>query len=109
MAYQVSKFCGTSTVFNYFITQLLVTEFVKPSNVLICDNTCIHMTEENKMLAELLWEQTILLLNLPPNYPKLNPIELIFQLLSHHLHHSYAGHLSQQMTCEDFFPMSQPE
>ena len=59
MAYQVDKFCGTSTVFNYFITQLLVvTGFLNPGIVLICDNASIHMTGGNKTLfAELLWDQ----------------------------------------------------
>ena len=103
VAYQVDKFCGTSTAFNYFITQLLVTGFLNPGNVLIYDNASIHMTEENKTLADFLWEQKTLMLNLPPHSPKLNPIKLIFQLLGHCLCHSNARHLSHQMMCEDFF------
>jgi len=103
MAYQVGKYRGTSTAFNYFITQLLVTGFLTPGNVLICDNASIHRTEENRVLAELLWERKILMLHLPPYSPELNPIELIFQLLGHRLRHLNARHLSHQMTCEDFF------
>ena len=82
IAYQIRKYCGTSTVFNHYITQLLVTGFLQPGHVLICDDASIYMTEENRVLSEILWEHKILMLNLPPYSPELNPIELIFQLLS---------------------------
>ena len=80
-----------------------MTGFLQPGHVIIRDNASIHVTEENKVLSEILWEHKILMLNLPPYSPELNPIELIFQLLSHRLRHSNARHLSHQMTCEDFF------
>ena len=82
IAYQVGKYWCTSTAFNHYITQLLVTGFLQPGHVLICDNASIHMTEENRVLSEILWEQKDFMLNLPPYSPELNPIELIFQLLS---------------------------
>ena len=103
IAYQVGKYHGMSTAFNHYITQLLVTGFLQPGHVLICDNASIHMTEENRVLSEILWEHKILMLNLPPYSPELNPIELIFQLLSQRLRHSNARHLSHQLKREDFF------
>lgn len=38
IAYQVCDFCDTSTAFNFFVTQLLVTGFLKSSYNLVCDN-----------------------------------------------------------------------
>ena len=103
IAYQVGEFRGTSTAFNFFVTQLLVTGFLKPGHILICDNASIHVTQENRALSEILWEHRILMLNLPPYSPELNPIELTFQLLGHRLRHSNARYLSHQMRCEEFF------
>ena len=57
IAYQVGKFQGNSTAFNYFITELVATEFLKPGHVLICDNVSIHKASENRNLAEVLWEE----------------------------------------------------
>lgn len=104
IAYQVGKFQGTSTAFNYFVTQLVSTGFLVPGHILICDNATIHLTEENKNLADILWEEKkILILNLPPYTPELNPIELIFQLLGQRLRHSNSRYLSYQMQSDDFF------
>ena len=55
-----------------------MTGFLQPGYVLICDNASIHITEENRVLSEILWEHKISMLNLPPYSPELNPIELIF-------------------------------
>ena len=104
IGYQVGQFRGDSTVFNYFIVQLVATGFLKSGHVLICDNASIHKTSENRNLAEVLWEEKrILMLHLPPYCPELNPIELIFQLLGHCLRHSNIRHMSHQMKSEDFF------
>ena len=103
IAYQIGKYRGMSTAFNYYVTQLLVTGFLQPGHVLICDTASIHVAEENKVLSEILWEHKILMLNLPPYSPELNPIELIFQLLSQRLRHSNARHLSHHLMGEDFF------
>ena len=80
------------------------TEFLRPGHILICDNATIHLTAENRTLAELLWEQyMILVLNLPPYSPELNPIELVFQLFVQCLSHSNARCLLYQMQSDDFF------
>ena len=63
----------------------------------------IILTQENRNLSKILWEQyKILVLNPPPYLPELNPIELVFQLLGQCLCHSNARYLSYQMQSEDF-------
>ena len=57
ISYQIGKFKGNSTAFNFFITQLVATGFLCTGDILICDNATIHLTEENKNLAEILWEE----------------------------------------------------
>ena len=57
IAYQVRKFQETSTTFNYFFTQLVSTGFLVSGNILICDNSTIHLTEENKNLADIHWKE----------------------------------------------------
>ena len=104
IAYQIGKYQGTSTAFNYFVTELVATNFLRPGHVLICDNASIHKTSENRTLTEVLWEEKkILVLYLPLYCPELNPIELVFQLLGHRLRHSNIRHMSHQMRSEDFF------
>ena len=80
-----------------------MTGFLKPGHILICDNAAIHVTQENRALAEILWEHKILMLNLPPYSPELNPIELTFQPLGHRLRHSNARYQASQMVSEEFF------
>ena len=57
LSYQIGKFKGTSTAFNYFLTQLVSTGFLVSGHILICDNATIHLTRENKNLADILWEE----------------------------------------------------
>ena len=102
--YQNGKYQGISSVFNYFVTELVGAGILMPGHILICDNAMIHLTQENRNLCEILWEQhKILVLNLPPHSPELNPIELVFQLLGQRLRHSNARYLSYQMQSEDYF------
>ncbi len=71
ISYQIGKFQRTSTALNFFITKLVSAGFLKSGHILICDNASIHLTEENKSLAEILWEdEKILLIYLPPYSPK---------------------------------------
>lgn len=104
ISYQIGKYQGTSTAFNFFITKLVTTGFLKSGHILICDNASIHLTAENRSLSEILWEEHgILLLYLPPYSPELNPIELVFQLLGVRLRHSNARYESRVNINEDFF------
>ena len=103
ISYQIGKNRGTSTTFDYFVTQLLSTGFLVSAHILICDNTTIHLTRENTNQTEILWEDKKLVLNLPPYAPDLNHIELVFLLLGHCLRHSNTRHLAHQMKCDNFF------
>ncbi len=104
MCNQRGKFQGASAVFHNFVAQLISTRFLLPGHVLICDNSTIHLTDENKKLAEILWEKKkFLILNLPLYTPELNPIELIFQILGHCLSHSNTKHMHCQMKSDNFF------
>ena len=57
ISYQIGKFQGTSTTFNYFVMQLVSTGFLVSGHILICDNATIHLTKENKNLADILCEE----------------------------------------------------
>ena len=71
--------------------------------VTICDNASIHLTDKNKSLAEILWEEEkILLIYLPHYFPELNPIELMFHLLGVRLCHLIARYTSHDTIDNDF-------
>ena len=96
------KFQGISTAFNYFVTQLVSTGFLVSCHILICDNATIHLTRENKNLADILWEEKKILFYIYLHTPELNTIELVFQLLGDRLRQSNARHMSHQMKDDDF-------
>ena len=54
ICYQIGIFQGTSAMIDYFVTQLVSTGFLVSGHILICDNVAIHLTRENKNLAEIL-------------------------------------------------------
>ena len=54
IAYKLRKCTGMSTAFNYFITELVATGFLRQGDVLICDNALSHKTLENRNLTEVL-------------------------------------------------------
>ena len=67
IGHQIGKYKGTSTAFNYFVTELVATGFLQAGHILILDNASTHKTSENRNLAEVLWEgKKILVLHLPP-------------------------------------------
>lgn len=59
--------------------------WLKPGEILVCDNASIHKKGRNKDLADFLWQSpdldgqplNILMLPLPTWSPELNPIEFI--------------------------------
>ena len=57
ISYQIGKNRGTSTTFDYFVTQLLSTGFLVSVHIFICEITTIHFTRENMNLAEIPWEE----------------------------------------------------
>ena len=63
--------------------------FLRHNDVLIMDNAKIHTSKEAEIIEDLLWEckiagrpLRILTVFLPTRSPELNPIELIFHILS---------------------------
>ena len=57
ISYQIRKFQGTLSAFNYFVTELVGTGFLRPGHILVYQNVTIHLAEENHNLAEIHWEQ----------------------------------------------------
>ena len=74
-----------SVSFRLFIEEAIATAWLRPYDILICDNATIHQQGYNGDLADLLWNSPtldgaplrILLLPLPTQLPELNPIELV--------------------------------
>ena len=72
-----------------FIQEAIATAWLRPYNVLICDNAAIHQNGYNGDLADFLWNSpglenqplNILLLPLPTQSPELNLIELVWNTL----------------------------
>ena len=72
-----------------FIQEAIATAWLRPYDVLVCDNAAIHRNGYNGDLADFLWNSrgldnqplNILLLPLPTRSPELNPIELVWNTL----------------------------
>ena len=80
------------------------TRFLTPGDILICDNTSIHLTEENQNLVGILWgEQEILVLHLPSYSQEFKHIALVkIQLLGQGLYHSNTKHKSRDTKYDDY-------
>jgi DDE superfamily endonuclease len=62
--------------------------FLQAWDVLIIDNKCIYRSPDVFNLSEWLWDTyRILLLYLPPRSPDLNPMKLLWKLVSRRLNH----------------------
>ena len=101
--HQIGKYQRISSDFNYFLTELVRTSFLKPGHLLICDNASIHRTAENRNLAEVLRKEKIFGITFTSLLPKVESIELVLQLLGHRLRDSNVRHWSHQMKSEDIF------
>ena len=83
------KFSGEknhdSLVFRMFVEDGVTSGWLRPFDMLVCNNAAIHEKSYNCDLADFLWNRPgldgeplcILLLPLPTPSPDLNPIELI--------------------------------
>ena len=87
--YTLGKVTGNSHTFAQFVTDMIRTNFLQPGDVLVVDNAAIHTGDYCSELPRLLWSQCrVYLLFLPAYSPELNPIELLFNLLTQKLHSS---------------------
>lgn len=87
--FTISKENGDSNAFVAFILYLIQKRWFRHHDVLIMDNAAIHTGGAADIVEELLWksvvdgrELNVLVVYLPTRSPELNPIELIFHVLS---------------------------
>ena len=89
IAYNIQKDNGSAVSFVAFIKQMIYSGWLGHNEVLVMDNAAIHSGGEAEIVKGLLWETMvngaplrILVVYLPTRSPELNPIELIFHILS---------------------------
>ena len=89
MVYNIQKDNGTALSFVSFVEQMIQCNWLQHGELLIMDNAIIHTGKEAKIIEDLLWETIIngvplriFVIYLPTRSLELNPIELIFHILS---------------------------
>jgi transposase len=87
--YTIAEENGTSEAFVGFITYLIAKRFLRHDEFVVMDNASIHSQGCATVIEDMLWETIvdghplhILVIQLPTRSPELNPIELIFHILS---------------------------
>ena len=82
----------TGAVFSDFVMQNLQSGFLQPGDFLVLDNASIHHFQEAMGLDAYLWNyHGIFLQFLPTRSPELNPIELLWNILTQRLLHFPLG------------------
>jgi transposase len=95
VAYSVGRDNGNAASFLAFIEFLLARNWFEHGDVLIMDNASIHTGQEANIVEDLLWEaMQVLVVFLPTRSPELNPIELIFHILSRRIRSYRYRHLA---------------
>jgi transposase len=83
VACSVGRDNGNAASFLAFIEFLLARNWFEHGDVLIMDNASIHAGQEVNIEDDLLWEaMQVLVAFLATRSPELNPIELVFHILS---------------------------
>jgi transposase len=83
IAYSIGRENGNAASFLGFIEFLLARNWFNQGDVLIMDNAWIHTGQEADIVEDLLWEASqVLVVFLPTRSLELNPIELVFHILS---------------------------
>ena len=85
----IGKNNGTAEAFTDFVNEMIINGFLRHGEVVIIDNAAIHTCGEASIVEQMLWDTVIdgmplnvLVLYLPTRSPELNPIELVFHILS---------------------------
>ena len=85
-----------SVSFVLLIEEVIATSWLRPYDILICDNSAIHQQGYNGNLAELLWNSPtldgeplrIFVLPLPTWSPELSPIKLVWNIIVQRVNYS---------------------
>lgn len=92
ISYILGKENGTATNFLAFIEHLVVIDWFDHNDVLIMDNAAIHTGGCAAVIPEVLWNAEkdgrplhVVVVPLPTRAPELNPIELVFHILTRRL------------------------
>ena len=99
--YHIDKDTNDASMFVAFVENLVQSNYLRHNEVLVLDNAAIHVGGPAACIRELLWNTVIdgrplriLVIFLPTRSPELNPIELIFHILSKRIKSSrYKGQL----------------
>lgn len=85
----MSETNNDSNAFMAFLESMVTSGFLNHNDVVIMDNAAVHTSGAANVAQEFLWNQevdgqalNVLVLYLPPRSPELNPIELIFNILT---------------------------
>ena len=100
--YHIDRKTNDASTFVSFIEELIRTNYLKHNEVLVMDNAAIHVGGPATVVRDLLWSTVVdgeplrvLLVFLPTRSPELNPIELIFHILSRRIKsYRYEGSIS---------------
>ena len=85
----MSKTNNDSNAFMVFIESMITSGYLKHNDVVVMDNAGVHTGGAANVIQDVLWNQevdgralNVLVLFLPPRSPELNPIELVFNILT---------------------------
>ena len=91
-SYIIHDGSNNAAVFSDFVMQNLQSGFLQPGDFLVLDNASIHHFQEAMGLDAYLWNyHGIFLQFLPTRSPELNPIELLWNILTQRLLHFPLG------------------
>jgi transposase len=94
VACSIGRDNGNAPSFLAIIEMLLATNWFERGDVLTVNNASIHVGQEADIVEEMLWNaMQVVMVFLPTRLPKLNPIELVFHILSRGIR----SHRQQQM------------
>lgn len=102
--------CGkgnnTSSSFKDYVELMVTQRFLNHNEVLVMDNAAIHTGRDASGIEDFLWNTIvdgqplrILVIYLPPRTPELNPIELVFHILTRRIrsfHYRHTGPVDEK-------------